>query len=140
MTFDPSAQGIDAEEAEARVTEAIENEEVVLFMKGDARMPQCGYSKRALGLIGTYRPDLKTVDALQNLDAFREALQERSGWETIPQAFVDGEFVGGSDILAELDERGELAETLNVDPEEIDVEGAGEPASDGDDDNAEAPF
>ncbi|WP_435064628.1 glutaredoxin family protein [Halobaculum sp. EA56] len=114
MTFDPTDQGIDAEEAHRRVTDAIDEHEVVLFMKGTARMPQCGYSKRALGLIGQYRDDVATVDTLQNLDAFREALEAESGWETIPQTFVDGEFVGGSDVLAELEERGDLAETLNA--------------------------
>ena len=119
MTFDPMDQGIDAEEAHERTTDAIADNEVVLFMKGDARMPQCGYSKRAIGLISRYRDDVATVDTLANLDAFREALEAESGWETIPQTFVDGEFVGGSDILAELDERGELAETLNADADAV---------------------
>ena len=117
MTFDPNAQGLDAEEVADRVDDAIENNEVVLFMKGDAMLPQCGYSRRALGLIGQYREDVETVDALANLEAFRDALERHSGWTTIPQTFVDGEFVGGSDILAELEERGELAETLNADPD-----------------------
>jgi monothiol glutaredoxin len=106
---------MNAEEVRERVDDAIADNEVVLFMKGDARMPQCGYSKRALGLVGQYRDDAETVDTLQNLDAFREALESHSGWETIPQTFVDGEFVGGSDVLGELDERGELAETLGDD-------------------------
>jgi monothiol glutaredoxin len=123
-------------EVRERVDEAIENNEVVLFMKGTARMPQCGYSKRALGLVGRYRDDIETVDTLQNLDAFREALESHSGWETIPQTFVDGEFVGGSDVLAELDERGDLAETLNADPAAAPTE-AGDSADDGD---VEAPF
>jgi monothiol glutaredoxin len=137
MTFDPMDQGLDADEVPDRVNEAIEQNEVVLFMKGDARMPQCGYSKRALGLIGQYRDDVETVDALQNLDAFREALDAHSGWETIPQTFVDGEFVGGSDVLAELDERGELAETLNVDPDEIEADASASAADDG---GVDAPF
>jgi monothiol glutaredoxin len=124
------------DEVRERVDEAIENNEVVLFMKGTARMPQCGYSKRALGLVGRYRDDIETVDTLQNLDAFREALESHSGWETIPQTFVDGEFVGGSDVLAELDERGDLAETLNADPAAAPTE-AGDSADDGD---VEAPF
>lgn len=135
MTFDPAAQGMDAEKVPDHVNETIEENEVVLFMKGDARMPQCGFSKRALGLIGQYRTDVETVDTLQNLDAFREALKARSDWETIPQTFVDGEFVGGSDILAELDERGELAETLNVDPDEVETE-----SSTADDSGVDAPF
>jgi monothiol glutaredoxin len=137
MTFDPTDQGLAADEVQDRVDRAIEENEVVLFMKGDAQMPQCGYSKRALGLIGQYRGDIETVDALKNLDAFREVLEARSGWETIPQTFVDGEFVGGSDILAELDERGDLAETLNVDPDESAIE---TDSSVADDTCVDAPF
>jgi monothiol glutaredoxin len=102
------------EEAKQQVDETIANNEVVLFMKGTELMPQCGYSRRALGLITQHREDVETVDVLAALDAYREALEAHSGWETIPQTFVDGEFVGGSDILAELDERGELAETLQA--------------------------
>ena len=114
MTFDPNEPELDADEVADRVAGAIENNEVALFMKGDELMPQCGYSERALGLIKQYRDDVEVVDTLQNLEAFREELETHSGWETIPQTFVDGGFVGGSDILAELEERGELPETLNV--------------------------
>ncbi|WP_277553217.1 glutaredoxin family protein [Halobaculum limi] len=111
MTFQPQSE-LTAEEARERVQEALANNDVVLFMKGNRLMPQCGYSKRALGLIGQHVEEFETVDVLPALPEFREALEAESGWETIPQTFVDGEFVGGSDILAELDERGELAETL----------------------------
>jgi monothiol glutaredoxin len=137
MTFDPNAPELDDEEVQARMAEAIENNEIVLFMKGDELMPQCGYSKRALGLIQKYRDDVEVVDTLQNLEAFRDALDEESGWETIPQTFVDGEFVGGSDILAELEERGELAETLNADPAEAPEAGAEQKSSVSD---VDAPF
>ena len=113
MTFDPNAS-LDQEEVDERVATAIEENDVVLFMKGTPMMPQCGYSRRALGLIQQHREDVATVDVLESLDEFRAALNERSGWETIPQTYVNGEFVGGSDILAELDERGELGETLAV--------------------------
>jgi monothiol glutaredoxin len=102
------------EEAQQRVDETIANNDVVLFMKGTELMPQCGYSRRALGLIKQHREDVETVDVLEALDAYREALESHSGWETIPQTFVDGEFVGGSDILAELDERDELGDTLQA--------------------------
>jgi len=102
------------EEARERVDEAIESNDVVLFMKGTELMPQCGYSRRALGLIKQHREDVATVDVLAALDNYREALEAHSGWETIPQTYVGGEFVGGSDILAELDERGELAATLEA--------------------------
>jgi monothiol glutaredoxin len=111
MTFQPGGS-LDESEVEERVEAAIEDNHVVLFMKGNRLMPQCGYSQRAVNLIGQHVEEFETVDALESLPEYRAALEERSGWETIPQAFVDGEFVGGSDILAELDERGELEATL----------------------------
>ncbi|MFD1562462.1 glutaredoxin family protein [Haloarchaeobius amylolyticus] len=113
MEFPPN-QGLDQEEVNEQVAEAIEENDVVLFMKGTELMPQCGYSRKALGLISQHRDEFETVDVLESLDEYRVALNEQSGWETIPQTFVDGEFVGGSDILEELDERGELAETLDA--------------------------
>ncbi|MFB6228732.1 MAG: glutaredoxin family protein [Halobacteriales archaeon] len=113
MAFDPTPD-LSTEEVRKRVDESIEEEDVVLFMKGTAMMPQCGFSRRALGLIKQHREDVETVNTLDALEAYREALEAHSGWETIPQTYVDGEFVGGSDILAELDERGELAETLET--------------------------
>ena len=111
MAIGPESN-LSPEEVQERVDEAIAENEVVLFMKGNELMPQCGFSRRALGLIQQYRDDYETVDVLQSLDEFRTALAAHSGWETIPQTYVDGEFVGGSDILAELDERGELEATL----------------------------
>ncbi|WP_435064044.1 glutaredoxin family protein [Halobaculum sp. EA56] len=113
MTFQPESE-LSPEEAEARVQEAVAENDVVLFMKGNRLMPQCGYSKRAVGLIAQHVEEFETVDVLPALPEYRAALESESGWETIPQTFVDGEFVGGSDVLAELDERGELAETLGV--------------------------
>ena len=113
MDFPPN-QGLDQDEVNEQVEETIADNEVVLFMKGTELMPQCGYSRKALGLIDQHRDEYETVDVLESLDEFRVALEEHSGWETIPQTFVDGEFVGGSDILEELEERGELAETLNA--------------------------
>ena len=113
MGFEPTAD-LSPAEAQERVDSAIEENEVVLFMKGTELMPQCGFSRRALGLIDQHRDEYETVDVLEALDEYREALEEHSGWETIPQTFVDGEFVGGSDILAELDERGELEDELSA--------------------------
>jgi monothiol glutaredoxin len=113
MTFQPGSD-MDAESVQTRVDEAIAENDVVLFMKGNRLMPQCGYSQRALELVSTYVDDFETVDVLPALPEFREALEAHSGWETTPQTYVDGEFVGGSDILAELDERDELEATLTV--------------------------
>ena len=101
-------------EVQAAVDDAIESNDVVLFMKGNRLMPQCGYSQRAVNLISQYVEEFETVDTLPALGEYRAALEEHSGWETIPQTFVDGDFIGGSDILAELDERGELEETLQA--------------------------
>ncbi|MEA1930170.1 MAG: glutaredoxin domain-containing protein [Euryarchaeota archaeon] len=111
MSFQPDSD-LDAEEVAEQVDEAIESNDVVLFMKGNQLMPQCGYSAKALELIGSHREEFETVDVLPALDEFREALEAHSGWETIPQTFVDGEFIGGSDILEELEERDELESEL----------------------------
>ena len=113
MTFQPGTD-LSEEEVRERVDDAIESNDVVLFMKGNRLMPQCGYSQRAVNLLSQYVEEFETVDVLPALDQYRSALESHSEWETIPQTFVDGEFVGGSDILAELDERGELDETLQA--------------------------
>jgi len=113
MTFQPDSE-LDAETVQTKVDEAIESNDVVLFMKGNQLMPQCGYSANALELIGKHVDEIETIDVLPALDQYRAALSEHSGWETIPQTYVDGEFVGGSDILTELDERGELESTLTA--------------------------
>ncbi|MFH5797764.1 glutaredoxin family protein [Haladaptatus sp. CMAA 1911] len=115
MTFTPGEE-LSAEEVEERVDSAIADEDVVLFMKGTRIMPQCGFSMRAVELLDKHRgEDFETVNVLDNLDAYREALSGHSGWETIPQTYVDGEFIGGSDILAEMEERDELESTLRAD-------------------------
>ena len=113
MTFEPE-QELSTEEVEARVDETIANEDVALFMKGTELMPQCGYSRKALGLIQRHHEDVEVVNTLDALDDYRAALAEHSGRETIPQAFVDGEFVGGSDILERLEEKGDLESTLRA--------------------------
>lgn len=113
MPFNPSSD-LSQDEVTDIVDTAIEENDVVLFMKGTELMPQCGYSRRALGLIKQHREDVETINVLDSLDAFRAALESQSGWETIPQTYVNGEFIGGSDILAELDERGELADALTA--------------------------
>ena len=121
MTFDPSGEA-SPEEIQDRVDTLIEENELVLFMKGNKLMPQCGYSQKALDVLSQYydSDEIVAEDVLSALDAYRTALEARSGWETIPQTFVDGEFIGGSDILEELHQRGGLADELGVDPEDVD--------------------
>ncbi len=113
MAFEPETDRT-PDEIEDHVDETIEENDVVLFMKGTELMPQCGYSRKALGLIKQHREDVETVDVLQALDAYRAALERHSGRETIPQTFVDGEFVGGSDILEQYQQRGDLGEKLHA--------------------------
>ena len=113
MTFQPESE-LTEDEVRERVESAIADNDVVLFMKGNELMPQCGYSQKALDLIQRHREEYETVDVLEALPEFRTALNDHSGWETIPQTFVDGEFVGGSDVLGELEERGELGEKLSA--------------------------
>ena len=113
MAFEPDPE-ITPEEVENHVDETIEENEVVLFMKGTELMPQCGYSRKALALIQRHREDVETIDVLQALDAYRAALERHSDRETIPQTFVNGEFVGGSDILEQYQQRGDLGEKLHA--------------------------
>lgn len=100
-------------EIQEEVSDLITNEELVLFMKGTPGRPQCGFSQRAVGVLQRYRADFTTVDVLgDDLPAYRAALEEHSGWETIPQIYAEGEFIGGSDIVVELHENGDLAQRL----------------------------
>jgi monothiol glutaredoxin len=111
MTFTPHPDLSEAEVAET-VESTIADHDVAIFMKGTRTFPQCGYSQRAVQLIGQYTDEFADVDTLPALDSFRSALAAHSGWETIPQVFVDGEFIGGSDIVAELEDRGELEQLV----------------------------
>lgn len=112
MSIDPG--GLPQEEVDELVDETIAEHDVVLFMKGTAIAPQCGYSETALNRLRRHREDVECVDVLAATEEFRNALERHSGWSTIPQAYVKGEFIGGSDVLVELDEQDELAETLSV--------------------------
>lgn len=111
MTFSPESD-LDQSDIEQQVETVLDENTVVLFMKGNRIMPQCGYSKKAVALISRHVEEFETVDVLPALPEYREALEEHSGWETIPQTFVSGEFIGGSDVLEELEERDNLGEEL----------------------------
>ena len=90
---------------------------VVLFMKGTAQFPQCGFSGRAVSLLKQAgASNLVTVNVLED-DEVRQAIKEYSNWPTIPQLYIKGEFVGGSDILAEMAESGELQKLLADTPQ-----------------------
>jgi monothiol glutaredoxin len=86
---------------------------VVLFMKGERRQPQCGFSARVVGMLDGHIEDYVTVDVLANM-TLREGLKEYAQWPTFPQLWVDGELVGGCDIVTELESQGQLASLLGA--------------------------
>ena len=93
-------------ELKARLDEEIQSHPVVIYMKGNALFPRCGFSAAALQLLQPYGP-VHAVDVLADPE-LRDGIKEYSAWPTIPQVFIHGKFVGGSDIVRELAERGEL--------------------------------
>ena len=90
---------------------------VVLFMKGDRLFPQCGFSGRAVQILDACGVDYETVNVLQDPE-LRDAIKLFANWPTVPQLYVNGEFIGGSDILTELYESGELQEILAAVPKD----------------------
>ena len=97
-----------------RIADIVKNHHVVLFMKGTAQFPMCGFSGRAVQILKACGVnDLKTVNVLED-EAVRQGIKEYANWPTIPQLYVNGEFVGGSDIMMEMYEAGELEPILKA--------------------------
>ena len=94
-----------------RIDALVKANEVVLFMKGSALFPQCGFSSRAVAILDHLGVPFETVDVLQDQE-IRAGIKEYSDWPTVPQLYVKGEFVGGSDIMMEMYESGELAQLM----------------------------
>ena len=95
-----------------RIDDIVKGHRVVLFMKGTAQFPMCGFSGRAIQILKACgATDVKTFNVLEDED-IRQGIKEYANWPTIPQLYVKGEFVGGSDILAEMHEAGELQTLL----------------------------
>ena len=101
-------------DTQQRIDELVKSNEVVLFMKGSASFPQCGFSGRAIEILKACGVDPKTVKAVNVLEdaEIRAGIKEYSSWPTIPQLYVKGEFIGGSDIMMEMYENGELQQAL----------------------------
>lgn len=96
---------------ETRIKHAVENNRVVLFMKGTPQFPQCGFSSRAVQILEACGTEFETVNVLSDMEV-REGIKRYSNWPTIPQIYIDGEFVGGSDILLSMYQNGELQKML----------------------------
>ena len=102
-------------DAQQRIDALVKSNDVLLFMKGNASFPQCGFSGRAIQILkacGVEPKAIKTVNVLED-DGIRQGIKEYSNWPTIPQLYVKGEFIGGSDIMMEMYESGELLQVLS---------------------------
>jgi len=106
------------EDVRQEITELIGTNEVVLFMKGDRRSPQCGFSATVVGILDSMVPEYHTVDVL-SAPHIRDGIKTFSSWPTVPQLYVKGEFVGGCDIIQEMFGSGEIYKTLGIEPLEI---------------------
>ena len=95
----------------ARINDIVTKSDVVLFMKGTPLFPQCGFSSRAIAILDHLGVAYDSVDVLQDQEV-RQGIKAYSNWPTIPQLYVKGEFVGGSDIMMEMYEAGELEQLL----------------------------
>lgn len=116
----PLANTEDADDSEApkardeggdilsEIEKEVGDHQILLYMKGDPAQPMCGFSARAAAILDAYGKPFHTVDILKDQEK-RQGIKDFSNWPTIPQVYIDGEFVGGSDILMEMHENGELA-------------------------------
>ncbi|MBW4581523.1 MAG: Grx4 family monothiol glutaredoxin [Tildeniella nuda ZEHNDER 1965/U140] len=100
-------------ETQTRLETLINHNKIMVFMKGNKLMPQCGFSNNVVQILNTLGVPFETVDVLAD-EEIRQGIKEYSSWPTIPQVYVDGQFVGGSDILIELYQKGELQEMVEV--------------------------
>lgn len=96
---------------ETRIAEIVNGNDVVLFMKGTPLFPQCGFSSKAIAILEHLGVEYSSVDVLQDME-IRSGIKSFSDWPTIPQLYVKGEFVGGSDIMAEMFQAGELEQLM----------------------------
>ena len=101
-------------DTQQRIDQLVKNNDIVLFMKGTASVPMCGFSGRAIQILKACGVDTKTIQTVNVLEdpEVRQGIKEYSSWPTIPQLYVKGEFIGGSDIMMEMYESGELQKVI----------------------------
>ncbi|HEY9858541.1 MAG TPA: Grx4 family monothiol glutaredoxin [Candidatus Obscuribacterales bacterium] len=100
-------------ELQEQIDALLKQHKIVVFMKGSKLMPQCGFSNNVVQILNSMGVPYETVDILENSE-IRQGIKEYSNWPTIPQVYINGEFVGGSDILIELYQKGELQQMVEV--------------------------
>ena len=96
-----------------RIEDLINSNSIIVFMKGSKMMPQCGFSNNVVQILNSLGIHFETFDVLSDMD-IREGIKEYSNWPTIPQVYLKGEFLGGSDILIEMYNSGELREKIEI--------------------------
>lgn len=100
-------------EVQAKIDKLVKENKIMVFMKGTKLMPQCGFSNNAVQILNTLGIAYETFDVLDDPEV-RQGIKEYSNWPTIPQVYLNGEFLGGSDILIELYQQGELQQQVEV--------------------------
>jgi monothiol glutaredoxin len=100
-------------ETQERIENLIKQNKIMVFMKGNKLMPQCGFSNNVVQILNVLGVPFETFDVLEDAE-IRQGIKEYSSWPTIPQVYINGEFVGGSDILIELYQKGELQQVVEV--------------------------
>jgi monothiol glutaredoxin len=100
-------------EVQTKIDNLVKSNKVLVFMKGSKLMPQCGFSNNVVQILNTLGVPYATVDVLEDSE-IRQGIKEYSNWPTIPQIYIDGEFVGGSDLAIELYQSGELQQMVEV--------------------------
>ena len=98
-------------DTQTRISEMLGNHSVFLFMKGTRSMPQCGFSARSISILEHLGVDYETFDVLSDMEV-RQGIKDFANWPTIPQLYIGGEFVGGSDIMMQMFESGDLAKMV----------------------------
>ena len=96
-----------------QIKEDIQNNRIILYMKGSKIMPLCGFSSRVVEILNQFDLRYETRDVLQN-DELRKQINDYSGWPTLPQLFIDGEFIGGCDIITQMQKDGQLEKKLKL--------------------------
>ncbi|MEM9136960.1 MAG: Grx4 family monothiol glutaredoxin [Cyanobacteria bacterium P01_F01_bin.42] len=100
-------------ELKSRIDQLVQSNKILIFMKGSKLMPQCGFSNNAVQILNSFGIPYETVDVLEDYE-IRQGIKEYSNWPTIPQVYVNGEFIGGSDVLIELYRDGQLEPMLQT--------------------------
>jgi monothiol glutaredoxin len=101
------------QETQQRIDNLVKQNKIMVFMKGNKLMPQCGFSNNVVQILNVLGVPFETCDVLEDPE-IRQGIKEYSNWPTIPQVYIDGQFVGGSDIMIELYQKGELQQMVEV--------------------------